>query len=178
MSDDEVTRTADAELVAAVRAEAMRHGDDPPLDPDAEPHFAEPPSDTSVDRLAYDVTVSRSDVLASIRAAAAEVRAESPAPPPPPPIPVEPRPVGRWSPPPRLKPAETPRAAPILADTSVRTGRRGLAMVIVAVVVAVGIGAFLIGRGGNERSPGDDTVPSTTVVGAPAAPGTTGGPTP
>ena len=95
MSDDEVTRTADAELVAAVRAEAMRHGDDPPLDPDTEPHFAEPRADDATraaDRCSRPTTstISRSDVLASIRAAAEEVRAETPAvaaPLPPPPDP-------------------------------------------------------------------------------------------
>jgi hypothetical protein len=178
MNDDH-TREADVELLAAVRAEVIRASEDPPLDVDAEARFAEEGEEPG----AQEVTRSGRQLLAEVervRQLAHSEEAQPPAEvaavvddPPPGPLPPpvdEPATPARWSPPPRLKPAPTPRAAPVLIDAP-RPARHVWRWVLGALLAAALTIAVLLsvtgGGGDDEPPPGTGDVPSssTTAVG-------------
>jgi hypothetical protein len=189
MNEDH-TREAEVELLAAVRAEVIRASDDPPLEVDVEAHFAEETAEEAVDPGAQEITRSGRQLLADVRAEVDRVRhpagivaqhvdtlptpvphpaAAMPDAAPPPPVGDDPAAAARWAPPPRLKPAPTPRAAPLVVD-SPRPARHlwrwvlgGAAAVALAVVLLIA----LTDSGSDDSPPpasGDGPAASTTVV--------------
>jgi hypothetical protein len=172
MSDDEVTRAADSAWLADVRGSAPRADpidgiDDEPLRSDEVARFADDlPPET-------EVTMAGGDILEQVRSAVAAARAQPDSPPaasaqasPVPsvtsPSPAPPRQAPRWTPPPRLKPASTPQAAPLLLPESPARGhRRNLAIGAVALIAGgVLIGRSLVGTGSD--GPSNGTVPGST----------------
>ncbi len=186
--DDQITHAADTDWLAQLRAAVVAARPaagldneyvDEPLRGDEVARFADdmPPESVPPDN---GVTLAGGDVLEQVRQAVAATRSVveppevgygvDPLPAVEPSTPAPQRPAERWSPPPRLKPAATPQAQPLLLpDNATRPRRRTVAIVAVALIaVGVLIGRSLIGSGSD--SPAGGSVPdSSPVAGSVAA---------
>jgi hypothetical protein len=170
MNDDETTRDADPAWLASIL--------DPPLG-DVQPHFMDDDLDADQsDPAPGDVTIANEDLLAQVRTAVRGVRngngdeAATIAPPTvaePDALPAEPQPA-RWTPPPRLKPADTPVPPALLVEPvrqRARFDRRVIAAIVAAVVAGILVGVAVFGGGDEAPAPSDPSVVSTAPSSTP-----------